>query len=131
MHHNQCQALSLWREKLEITREDSVVEKQGNLLSLSEKLITPESITLFTTAYNMINRCHALHHHKDHQTLNLFIFQVFDEAVGAEVCEGRCETISKVGDDEKLARKYKGVRCVKFNCNIFVSKRVVVVVADV
>ena len=130
MHHNQCQALSPWREKLEITREDSVVEKQGNLLSLSEKLITPESITLFTTAYNMINRCHAPHHHKDHQTLNLFIFQVFDEAVGADGRKGRCETL-KVGDDEKLARKYKGVRCVKFNCNIFVSKRVVVVVADV
>ena len=34
-----------------------------------------------------------------------------------------------MGDDEKLARKYKGVRCVKFNYNIFVSKRVVV--ADV
>ena len=60
----------------------------------------------------------------------MFIFQVFDEAVGAEVCEGRCETI-KVADDEKLARKYKGERCVKFNCNIFVSKQVVVVVADV
>ena len=51
--------------------------------------------------------------------------------MAAECREGRCETISKVGDDEKLARKYKGVRCVKFNCNIFVSKRVVVVVADV
>ena len=50
--------------------------------------------------------------------------------MGAEVCEGRCEAI-KVEDDEKLTRKYKGVRCVKFNCNIFVSKRVVVVAADV
>ena len=37
--------------------------------------------------------------------------------MGAEFCEGRCETI-KVRDDEKLARKYKGVRCVKFNCKI-------------
>ena len=46
------------------------------------------------------------------------------KSVKVGVKRSRC-----MGDDEKLARKYKGVRCVKFNCNIFVSKPVVV--ADV